>query len=1829
MFRRAIEILNQRMDFGTSIVALPGFILLFFTLLYIPFTIHAQSVITNNNAYINIENEARVSGDTIDNLAGSIRNFGYIHLSGNFNNAANALGNGFYYIGGNWNNTGSFSEGTSEVLMVGSQNQQIINPVLDRFYTLEINNDGFFPASRIYLRDNAEVTNLLRMYEGNVETGTNILYLSNPASNALDWNSGRIIGRFERGINSLSNYLFPIGAETSYNPINLDPISLNNPGSVLTEFFPDDPGDFDLPIFDDSVEVYDAHYTGYWDLRDRNGFNIAEYDIRLGHDGFDSIQPITRVLSRWADGSAWELDGRHRDADLDDARRDTLRNGIRFPGLQLGLGKSRPRIMVQPMNDTVCELDPAYFYVEARGRKLTYQWQLDTGTGWTDLGPDSTNYRGYDEDELHIDTAYLYMDGYRFRVLVTDKFGNTTTSEEALLIVEPLPRAIAIPDELVICDEGFALVELTSTLPGTEFGISVIENDSIIGATSWAPGLRDSITDQLFNVGNTVNYVTYVITPYGPGSQYCPGYNDTVTVWVNPTPRIRVEVAPDTILCNNEFVYFTSDSLVSTFGRVRYTVDVAYSSVNVNNQIATGTIGDIGTLSDSLSNTGVDVETVTYTFTPYIEDGADSGDCGGYPDTDTVITIYVNPTPRMQVAIDDSYFERCNDTLVIFNTDSLVSTTGILRYRVSADYGTSLSGNIPGTPSGQYIGMGLLTDQPVNHGFGVDSVTYTFVPYIEGATNIGDRECRKGDTVTVTLLINPTPSMKVAIWDPVIENDTIFCNYTNVFFTLTTDITSTTGDLLNDLSVSGDWEDVEGESSGTNRFISDFSDSLYHSEPDIQRLDYFFEPFIDNVMDAGCRVSIDTTVIVKIVPTLTADIQSDSATYFIGGNDVRCFGDFGSISVDPVGGDYRYFYHYDWKDGLGSTIGQTDGATGQQTPVPAGEYSLRVQDTIGCFVLDTIVLTEPDLLELDTFIFDEPLCPGQSTGTIDITVTGGIPDYDYLWRNLNIATDIRYTEDALNLGVGEYSLTVTDTNYCVYFQEFLVTAPEDIDLAIVDKSEFGSYNVQCFGDSNGSIEAGAQGGNDDFYTFTWYDANMDEIDNDGEALLDSVPAGIYYYSVIDANGCTTDPPIQVDSLIQPDSITIEKVDPAYPGGWDISCYGLSDGFIDVVYSGGHTGAQTNTYLWTGPGIDGSNLNDSIHSGMPAGTYTVRVTDYQGCTGLDTIILLEPEEIQYFSTSSKDPAVYNGRDVLCYSDSSGYVVIDSVTGGGTLTEEGIFTYIWDPVVTYPTGFTLDDPAGKDQTALVAGEYELTLTDQQTGCVMIDTIVLDTTPRLYAVLDIDTTGTVALPKNGYEIRCDGGADGTVTFSPQGGTGPYTYSWDGAPLGSTSVSDLTAGSYLLEITDINNCYSSYGIGMSSPPPLFIRYDSAYIECYDGLETIDIDPSGGPPDGGYTYAWTWDGGSSSEEDLVDVPAGTYNITLTDINRCEKDSAITLFESPELLVSLAVTSDYFGKDITCYGASDGEVTASVTGGNPGYIYTWEGIADTDPVISGLAEGWYRVDINDVYGCEVTDSIFVEQPDSISIVFDSETRDPYCSGDNSGRIGVIASGGAGSFVYSWSHDNTVIGNIADGLSEGTYSVVVSDINLCENEVSYTLESPQPLTMEVVTTMAECKDTEDGTLTVVPGGGTFPYFVQLNGIPDDGDGFFDFLGPGFYSVVLTDGNGCILRDDSVKVEAMSMSCIQIANAFTPNGDGTNDEWIIDDEGDGTSDIILYPDAELRVYNRWGELIYYTSDVLGEPWDGTYRGRLMPIDSYYYVLDLNNGDPPYTGNVTIIY
>jgi gliding motility-associated-like protein len=239
-----------------------------------------------------------------------------------------------------------------------------------------------------------------------------------------------------------------------------------------------------------------------------------------------------------------------------------------------------------------------------------------------------------------------------------------------------------------------------------------------------------------------------------------------------------------------------------------------------------------------------------------------------------------------------------------------------------------------------------------------------------------------------------------------------------------------------------------------------------------------------------------------------------------------------------------------------------------------------------------------------------------------------------------------------------------------------------------------------------------------------------------------------------------------------------------------------------------------------------------------------------------------------------------------------------------------------------------------------------------------------------------------------------------------------------------------------------------------------------------------------------------------------------------------------------------------------------------------------------------------------------------------QLQDPLCYGDSTGQIDLLLTGGT---VYSVDDYDVMLNDIVTGpyardLPAGVYQIRVEDLNDCYTEGEAELINPPLLVLSFDTEDAFCPDKPDGEMNLYIDGGVPGYWITWSGgLPDNEDHFTEVYA-GEYVATVTDAHQCV-TSDTVLVDYTFESCLVIPNAFSPNNDGFNDQWII--EG-----LELYPNAEIRIFDRWGSRVYYSPNAADDPWDGTFDGRILPIDSYHYIIDLNNNEPGITGNVTIV-
>jgi hypothetical protein len=521
---------------------------------------------------------------------------------------------------------------------------------------------------------------------------------------------------------------------------------------------------------------------------------------------------------------------------------------------------------------------------------------------------------------------------------------------------------------------------------------------------------------------------------------------------------------------------------------------------------------------------------------------------------------------------------------------------------------------------------------------------------------------------------------------------------------------------------------------------------------------------------------------------------------------------------------------------------------------------------------------------------------------------------------------------------------------------------------------------------------------------------------------------------------------------------------------NVSCFGACDAAVSVTPSGG-----TPPYAYSWIPISSSS---STVTGLCAGSYTLVITDANGCTLVRSFVLTQPSQLNASITSS-GPS--------CNGGNNGSAAI-SVSGGTPA-----YAYSWSPA------------GGSNATAtgLGAGTYTCFVTDAH-GCTLIRTVTL-TQPSAFI------TGAGQTP-----VSCNGGSNGVASVVIMGGTAPYSYSWS-APGGTTAtLSNLAAGTYTCTMTDANGCSAVQVVTVTQPSAVQVNVLShTNVSCAGGNNgSASVSASGGVP--AYTYSWLPYGGSSAT--ATGLIAGTYTCTVTDSHGCTRSASVTITQPPQLFVTASHTN------VSCFGGNNGTATVSAGGGTPSYTYSWAPSGGNGPVALNLPAGTYTCFIRDANNCGISTVVTITQPSTVVTL--SFTSTPACFG-NGGTATVNPSGGTWPYTYSWVPGGQT-NQIATNLATGNYSCVVTDANGCTRSGFVFVNNSG-----VVLTGNDCQvkyqlpnSFEPCTLIVNASGGVAPYSyswspaAMLNSTTLSSPTVaLTSSGTFTYTVTVTDANGC--------------------------------------------------------------------------------------------------------------
>ncbi|UTW67775.1 T9SS type A sorting domain-containing protein [bacterium SCSIO 12643] len=748
----------------------------------------------------------------------------------------------------------------------------------------------------------------------------------------------------------------------------------------------------------------------------------------------------------------------------------------------------------------------------------------------------------------------------------------------------------------------------------------------------------------------------------------------------------------------------------------------------------------------------------------------------------------------------------------------------------------------------------------------------------------------------------------------------------------------------------------------------------------------------------------------------------------------------GGATAAATGGTSAYTYAWN------------NGATNASiTGVVATTYSVTITDANGCTDSASVTITEPATMVPVTLVNNHVSCNGLSDGDVTASGTYGTSPYTYAWSNgttANIAHDVP---------AGTYTVTITDANGCSDTASAVVTEPAVfISTAVVDS------NISCNGLTDGGATASATGGTT-AYTYTW--SNGATI-----ASITGIAVGTYSVTVTDANGCTDSSSI---NITQPTTLTAASVVDS-----NVTCNGFSNGGSTVSATGGTT---PYSYNWS------NTASTASITGVVANTYSVTVTDANGCTSTSSATITEPAALVAASVADSN--------ATCNGLSNGGATA-SATGG-----TGAYSYMWNNAATTAS-----------ITGVIAGTYSVTVTDAN-GCTDSTSVIITEPAALVASTVVDNN-----------VSCNGLADGAATASATGGTGTYTYTWSTGATTAT-VTGLAAGTYSVTIVDANGCSANTSITITEPAALVVTTTVVSNVSCNGV--CDGEISANITGGSAPYSYIWSNGSAVNP-ITNLCAGTYTVTVTDANGCTATSTAIVTEPTVLVVSTTLDAN-----VSCNGLADGAATAIATGGTPSHTFLWNTGAATASV-TGLAAGTYTVTVTDNNGCTATAALVITEPALLvaSTVVDSNVT---CFGGADGGVTASATGGTTAYVYAW-NTGAATASIT-GLMAGTYTVTITDANGCTDTSSAMVTEPPLLSVDLGNDTSVCFG---GSLTLDPGAGFASYLWQDNSTNQTYNVDTSTPGVADYSVTVTNSNGCI-GFDTINVTVFQATGVAISGA----------------------------------------------------------------------------------------
>jgi len=589
-----------------------------------------------------------------------------------------------------------------------------------------------------------------------------------------------------------------------------------------------------------------------------------------------------------------------------------------------------------------------------------------------------------------------------------------------------------------------------------------------------------------------------------------------------------------------------------------------------------------------------------------------------------------------------------------------------------------------------------------------------------------------------------------------------------------------------------------------------------------------------------------------------------------------------------------------------------------------------------------------------------------------------------------------------------------------------------------------------------------------------------------------------------------------------------EISPAGPLGFGFGFfYGWSISFDDPEIS------YVADFTWS-PTTNMTNANTLSPTVCPTSnqTYTLTAEDTAGC-----VIASDAVNITVTQTCCNLAFTATSTPPSC-TVANGTITVNVTSGSGN------YSFLWN-----------DNQTMQNRTGLAAGTYSVTVTDITQAC-QLDTTITLTPPNAPVINSVNVT----------HETCFGDADGTATANASGGTGTLTSTWSTSQTGQP-INNIPAGNHSVTVTDANSC-SDVETFTINPGAVCCTLQIAATATQPGCGLNDggIDLTVVTGSGNCTFLWST---NAITEDLTNVGAGSYSVTVTDVTQnCDRDTVITL-SNPNAPTITSITSTAE----TCLGDADGATTVAASGGTGALTYLWSN-NETTATITALAPATYFVTVSDANNCETSASVVVQAGQVCCALTATVTTINTSCNAADGSLTIIADTASGDTPFEYSIDgvNYVSANTFGNLAEGTYDAIVRDVNLCADTNTVTIsEANNSIVVATTSTDITCFGDSDGEATVAASGGNAPLTILWS--TNSNNDTINNLLSGTYYVTVTDQTNCERVDSAIVNEPAQLLidlgddqslCVGESATFTLNGNFATIQW---STGDSIASVTL--------------------------------------------------------------